>query len=256
MSKTYITISTYNESENIKPLITRIFEVFPQAHVVVIDDNSPDGTWKIVKEMAEKDVRVHLIHRTAERGRGSAGIAGFIYALKEGADYVIEMDADFSHDPIYIPAFVNCMRDFDLVLGSRFVQGGRDAARGPIRRFVTFLANLYIRAFLQIKLHDCSSCFRCFRREVLESVELEHLISDGPSILQELLFKACGMEYRIIEITIDFVDRKLGKTKLTYRHLIKGFIMVLRLRFDIFPKVKKKCPPQSQTQQETIPSGR
>ncbi len=251
MNKTFITISTYNECENIEALIRRIFEVCPECEVVVIDDNSPDGTWKIVKGMSEKDQRVHLIHRTEEKGRGSAGIAGFIYALKQGADYVIEMDADFSHDPVYIPAFVNCMRDFDLVLGSRFVQGGKDADRGPIRRFITFLANLYIRAFLQIKLHDCSSGYRCFRREVLENVELEHLISEGPSILQEILFKACRMDYRIIEIPIVFRDRTLGQTKLTYRHLIKGFIMVLRLRFDIFPKVKKKCP-SSPAQPETI----
>lgn len=229
--KSMIVLPTYNESENIRQIIKEIFEYCPNSEVLVVDDNSPDRTWELVEEIKRTDVRVHLLRRMTNRGRGSAGIEGFLYALDHGAEAVLEMDADFSHDPAYLPYFFKAIESFDVVSGSRFVQGGRDADRGWARRLITFLANCYIRFLLGFKLRDCSSGYRCFRREVLEHIDLKSMMSTGPSIVQETVLRACQLGYRVLEIPIIFCDRKHGKTKLTYRHLIDGFIMVLRLRF-------------------------
>lgn len=227
----FIIIPTYNERENIKSLIEKIFACCPNCDVLVVDDDSPDGTWEIVKEMSRHNLHIHLLHRKTDRGRGTAGIAGFKYALEHDADVFIEMDADFSHDPQYLPLFLDAIKDYDVVLGSRFVEGGQDSDRGLMRRIVTAMANMYVRALFGIKLRDCSSGYRAFRRDVLERMGLDNMISVGPSIVQEILFRACQMKSRIVEIPIVFCDRKTGQTKLTYKHLIKGFLMVLRLRF-------------------------
>lgn len=229
--KPFVMLPTYNESENVSLLIEKIHAICPMCEIVVVDDDSPDGTWKIVNDLSRTDKRVHLLHRKTNRGRGLSGIAGFQYALEHGADAVIEMDADFSHDPAYLPFFINAIKDYDVVSGSRFVQGGQDSERGWWRQLITFLANVYIRRFLRIKLCDCSSGFRCYRREVLENIGLGQLVSKGPSIVQEVLLRSCQAGYSIIEIPIIFRDRKRGKTKLTYRHLIDGFLMVARLSF-------------------------
>lgn len=241
--KTFVIVPTYNEGENITPLIKKIFEVCSNnCEVVVVDDNSPDGTWKLVEKLREQDPRIHLVHRKA-RGRGSAGIAGYRYALEHGAEAIFEMDADFSHDPAHLPHFLEAIKHYDVVSGSRFIHGGSDPERGWPRRFITFLANLYIRLVLGFKLRDCSSGYRCFRREVLENMDLDSMKSTGPSIVQETLFRALQMGYRILEIPIVFRDRMKGKTKLTYLQLIDGFLMVLRLRFSKPPK--KVCPQSS-----------
>ena len=229
--KPFIVISTYNERENIQELIEKIFSYAPTCEVVVVDDHSPDGTWKMVEEISAKNPRVHLIHRIQERGRGSAGIAGFRYALERGAEVIFEMDADFSHDPRYLPYFLSAIKDYDVVSGSRYIQNGQDVDRGWARRLITFGANVYIRQILRLKLRDCSSGYRCFRAEVLRNMQLETMKSVGPSIVQETLLRACQMGYRILEIPIVFNDRKKGQTKLTYRHLVNGFMMVLRLRW-------------------------
>lgn len=238
--KTFVILPTYNERENIEGMIQQILSVCPTCEVLVVDDDSPDGTWRIVKELSCQDARVHLLHRTTNRGRGIACIAGLLYALSHNADIVIEMDADFSHNPSYIPVFLNAAEDFDIVLGSRFVQGGADSDRGWVRRLITLLANIYVRILFGIRLHDCSSGFRCFRREVLENTGLENMTATGPEILQEMLFRSCQLGHRILEIPIVFHDRKRGKTKLKYRQLLRGFMMVLRLRFSKPPVGQKK----------------
>jgi len=233
-------LPTYNERENIGAVIDEITKFSPDSEIVVVDDDSPDRTWELVEEIRQKNSRVHLLRRTADRGRGRAGVAGFVYALEHGADAIIEMDADLSHDPAYIPSFLSTIQDYDVVSGSRFVQGGQDAKRDWYRRLITFLANKYIRLFLRFKLTDCSSGYRCYRREVLENIGLDNLIATGPAIVQEILFRACRMGYRILEIPIIFRNRRLGRTKLTYRHLIKGFLMVLKLRFSKSTAQNKK----------------
>ncbi len=229
--KAFIVVPTYNERENISILIEKIFQAAPNCHIVVADDDSPDGTWKIVEEISKQNSQVHLLHRKTNRGRGLAGIAGFMYSIQHGADVVMEMDADLSHEPSFIPFFLHAIRDYDVVSGSRYIQGGEDANRGWSRQMITFWANIYIRMFLKFKLTDCSSGYRCYRREVLEQINLNNLISTGPSIVQEILFRACQHGFQILEIPITFKDRDLGKSKLTYRHLFKGFLMVLKLRF-------------------------
>ncbi|MDP3920128.1 MAG: polyprenol monophosphomannose synthase [Candidatus Omnitrophota bacterium] len=242
--KPFVMLPTYNESENIALLIEQILRVCPSCQIVVVDDDSPDGTWRIVEEIRERDSRVHLVHRKSNRGRGISGIKGFLYALDHGADAVLEMDADFSHDPSYLPHFFSSIQEYDVVSGSRFVQGGRDADRGWLRQRITYFANLYIRIVLRIQLTDCSSGFRCYRREVLQNLNLPSMVSIGPSIVQEMLLRACQLGYDVLEIPIEFRDRQRGKTKLTYRHLINGFRMVLKLRFSKPRKKLKEGSPE------------
>ena len=229
--KPFIMIPTYNESENIAKLIDKILSLgIKDLHIVVADDNSPDGTWKIVDALSKKNKNVHLLLRKEDKGRGSAGRDGFIYCLKHGADIIVEMDADMSHNPKYIPELINGLKDADLVLGSRRLKGSREIGRGIIRRFVTFAANLYITMMLGIRVKDCNSGFRCFKRKVLEAINLEKLESKGPAIVQEVLFKAHLKGFKIKEIPITFVNRTKGHSKLGIKQLAAGYFMVLRLK--------------------------
>ena len=229
--KTFVMIPTYNESENIAALIDKILSLnIGNLHIVVADDNSPDGTWKIVEDISRKNNKVHLLLRKTDKGRGAAGRDGFIYCLKNGADVIIEMDADLSHDPKYIPLMMDELKNADLVLGSRRLKGSREVGRGIIRRFVTFGANLYITIMLGIKVKDCNSGFRCFKRKVLEAINLNRIESKGPAIVQEVLFKAYLKGFKIKEIPITFVNRIKGKSKLGLKQLAAGYFMVLRLK--------------------------
>jgi len=229
--KTFVMIPTYNEKENIGSLIDKILKLkIKNMHVVVADDNSPDGTWRIVQGIARKNRNVHLLLRKKGRGRGSAGKDGFIYCLKRGADVIVEMDADMSHDPKYIPAMLNELKNADLVLGSRRVEGSKDIGRIWFRRFITLGANLYISLMLGLKVRDCNSGFRCFKRKVLESINLENLESKGPSIVQEVLFKAHLKGFKIKEIPITFTERTKGRSKLGIPQLAAGYFMVLKLK--------------------------
>lgn len=227
--KTYVMIPTYNESENIAALIGEILNLrIKNLHIVVVDDNSPDGTSAIVKDIAKKNV--HLLIRTKNRGRGLAGKEGMLYCLKNGADTVIEMDGDFSHHPRYIPQMLREIKKYDVVLGSRLVKGGHDIGRGIVRRIITKLANFYITIMLGIRVKDCNSGFRCFRSSLLKKIRIERLESKGPAIVQEILFKAHLAGARIKEIPIDFINRTKGKSKLGLRELAMGYWMVLRLK--------------------------
>jgi len=229
--KPFIMIPTYNERENIKALIGKILKLkIKNLHIVAVDDNSPDGTWKIVEDISKKNKNIHLLLRKTDKGRGSAGRDGFIYCLKHGADIVVEMDADMSHDPKYIPALIAGLKDADLVLGSRRLKGSREVGRGLIRQFITWGANLYITLMLGIKVRDCNSGFRCFKRKVLEKIKLGKLESKGPSIVQEVLFKAHLNKFKIREIPITFVNRTKGRSKLGLNQLANGYFMVLKLK--------------------------
>lgn len=229
--KTFVVIPAYNESENVGILINKILALdIENLRVLVVDDNSPDGTGNIVKGVAEKDDRVILLTRYKRKGRGSAGIDGFKYALGHGADYIIEMDGDLSHDPKYIPDFLKTIENYDVVLGSRFVKGGKDTGRGLKRGIITKLAGIYVRGFLKIKIRDVSSGYRCFKRHIFEKVDLDNMVSGGPSIVLEKLYKIISKGFKIKEIPIVFTDRKQGKTKLDYITLLETLVMVLRLR--------------------------
>ena len=224
-------IPTYNEKENIKNLIDEILKLkIKNLDIVVVDDNSPDSTWRLVLEISRKYKNVHLLLRKKDKGRGAAGKDGFIYCLKHNADVVVEMDADFSHDPKYIPKMIDELKNADLVLGSRRVEGAKEVGRNWFRRFITWGANLYIRIILGLKVKDCNSGYRCFKRKVLEAINLDKLESKGPSIVQEVLFKAHLKGFKIKEIPITFVDRTKGASKLGIPQLAAGYFMVLKLK--------------------------
>jgi dolichol-phosphate mannosyltransferase len=232
------TVPTYNEAENIELLAAELLALGPGVEVVVVDDDSPDGTWQLVETAARSEPRLHLLHRTSDRGRGSAGRDGFVRALELGADLVVEMDADFSHHPRFVPSMVaRCLErapngsEIGLVLGSRGVPGGTDLDRSVLRRIVTLLANLYIRVLLGVSVRDCNSGFRCWRRSTLERIRVAETFSPGPAIVQELLFKTARAGIAIGEVPIEFVDRVRGDSTLTLKILLQGYTMVLRLRW-------------------------
>jgi dolichol-phosphate mannosyltransferase len=229
--KIFVMIPTYNEKENIANLIDKILNLkIKNLHIVVADDNSPDKTWKIVQKISKKKKNVHLLLRKTQRGRGLGGRDGFIYCLKHGADIIVEMDADMSHDPKYIPLMLKELKNADLVLGSRRVKGSKEIGRGFIRRTITYFANLYIRLLLGLKVKDCNSGYRCFKRKVLEKINLEKIKSKGPAIVQEVLFKAHLKGFKIKEIPITFINRRKGKSKLGFEQLVAGYFMVTKLK--------------------------
>jgi len=238
LKKVVVMIPTYNEKENIEELIREILNLpfDDDLSVLVVDDNSPDGTGEIVRHLAEKEKRVQVLVRNKRRGRGAAGIDGFKAALSLNPDYVIEMDGDFSHQPKFIPFLLSHVTRYDLILGSRFIKGGKDLDRSLLRKFITFLVRNFIKWKFQIPLKDVTSGFRCFKREVLEKVDLDDLISVGPSVVLEILYKAFLLNFRIGEVPIVFVDRKKGKTKLNLLTLFETLIMVLKFK-KIYPRL-------------------
>jgi dolichol-phosphate mannosyltransferase len=225
-----VVIPTYNERESIGSLIQEILSLPFELNILVVDDNSPDGTGTIVSKLAGGNSRVRLLTRKKRKGRGSAGVDGFKTALEMGADLIIEMDADFSHHPRHIPDLLAMSNSFDVVLGSRFVAGGADRDRGMLRQMVTRLAGLYVRTSLGIKIRDVSSGYRCFRKEVFDKVDLDDTISAGPSIVLEILYKVCLNGFSVKEVPIIFEDRRQGQTKLDIITLLETLVMVLRLR--------------------------
>jgi dolichol-phosphate mannosyltransferase len=225
-----VVIPTYNERESIEGLIREVLSLSLELNILVVDDNSPDGTGAIVSTLAEESPKVKLLTRKKRKGRGSAGVDGFKKGLEMGADLVIEMDADFSHHPRHIPDLVANANNYHVVLGSRFVAGGADRDRGMLRQMVTRLAGLYVRTSLGIKIRDVSSGYRCFRKEVFEKVDLDDMISAGPAIVLEILYKVCLNGFTIKEVPIIFEDRRQGQTKLDTITLLETLVMVLRLR--------------------------
>jgi dolichol-phosphate mannosyltransferase len=228
-----IMVPTYNEAENIADL-ARAIRGLPlpgyDVHVVVADDNSPDGTGRIVGEMGRTDPNIHALVRTKRRGRGSGGIDGFKAALALGADFVVEMDGDFSHQPKYIPDLLAALETHNMALGSRFIKGGKDANRGPHRRLITLCVRTFIRRLYKVKIRDVSSGFRAYRRAVLEAVDLDDLISVGQSIVCEILRKVDLLGFSVVEVPIVFIDRTRGKTKLDFPALLETLLMAVKFK--------------------------
>lgn len=228
--KIIATLPTYNEAENILPLIETLLRVSRSLEVLVIDDNSPDGTWRLVAQVAEQNPRVHLLHRTKERGRGTAGIAGFRKALELGADLVVEMDADWSHHPRFLRRMLRATRKADVVIGSRLVAGGGETGRSPLRTLITHLANLYIRLVLGLPVNDCTSGYRVFRRWVLEKTDWNAVKATGPAIVQEVLYASRALGARIVEVPILFEERRAGVSTFNSKIMAAGLLAQLRLR--------------------------
>jgi dolichol-phosphate mannosyltransferase len=235
MKKAIIIIPTYNESDNAENIIRAVFAEQPKVpdvelHILIVDDNSPDGTSNIVKSLQETNDRLHLISREGKMGLGTAYVAGFKYGLQKGFDYLFEMDADFSHDPDEIPNFLREIKEYDVVLGSRYITGA-NVANWPLRRLLlSYYANKYARFVTSIKLNDATGGFKCFRREVLESIDLDDIRSNGYSFQIEMNFRAWRKKFRIKEIPIVFVDRRAGTSKMNKAIVREAMLMVWKLK--------------------------
>ena len=226
-----VIVPTYNERENIGPLLDQLMELPERVDVLVVDDASPDRTADLVKERAAREPRIHLLQRAGKLGLGSAYVEGFRYALAQGAEYIFEMDADFSHDPQAIGSFLAAAQDADVVLGSRYLHGVR-VVNWPLNRLIlSRAANVYTRVVTGLPVHDATGGFKCFRRRALEGIRLDRVRSDGYAFQIEVSFKCWKRGFRIREIPIVFVDRRAGVSKMNRRIIWEAAGMVWRLRF-------------------------
>jgi len=227
-----VIVPTYNERENITRLIGAILEQDSRLEVLVVDDGSPDGTGDIVTSIMQHEPRIHILRRPRKMGLGTAYIAGFRWALEQGYDLVFEMDADFSHDPAHLPQFLRAVEEADLVLGSRYRNGKVTVVNWPIRRLLlSYFANVYARVVTGLPVWDATGGFKCFRRKVLEAIDLSHVRSNGYAFQIEMSFRAWRKHFKIVEIPIVFVDRTEGQSKMSRSIVREAIWMVWRLRF-------------------------
>lgn len=230
--KILVFLPTYNESGNIEPLMDAILALDPALDILVVDDDSPDGTWQLVEKRAAENPRIHLLHRKNTRGRGTAGLAAFAYAHDHGYDAAVEMDADFSHNPKFMPSLLEPIKtdEADIVLGSRLIEGGGEVGRHSLRRVVTLAANFYIRTLLKLRIRDCTTGYRVFNRRALEAIPWTKLSAPGPEVLQEILLAATNANLRITERPIIFEERRAGQSTFNYRIMINSIRYVWRNR--------------------------
>lgn len=228
--KSLIIIPTYNELENIRKMIPDILGRYDHVDILVVDDNSPDGTGIFVEQLTKETDRVKIIKRPSKMGLGTAYIQGFKYALQNGYDYIFEMDADYSHDPKEIKNFFEAIKDSDLVLGSRY-KTGVNVVNWPMRRLMlSYFANSYTRFVTGLPVRDATGGFKCFRRKVLESINLDEIKSNGYAFQIEMTFKAYKKGFKIVEIPIIFIDRYQGKSKMSKKIVREAVLMVWKLR--------------------------
>jgi len=226
-----VIVPTYNERENITRLIGAILQQDDRLDILIVDDGSPDGTGEIVEGVMQHEARLHIIKRPRKMGLGTAYIAGFRWALQEGYEIVFEMDADFSHDPAHLPQFLRAVEDADLVLGSRYRNGKVTVVNWPIKRLLlSYFANVYARVVTGLPVWDATGGFKCFRRKVLEAIDLSHVRSNGYAFQIEMSFRAWRKHFRIVEIPIVFVDRTEGQSKMSGSIVREAVWMVWRLR--------------------------
>ncbi len=236
-----IVIPTYNEADNITKIIPEIMQqpIDMPFTIIVIDDNSPDGTGKLVEEMARTDERIQVIHRPAKMGLGTAYITAFKHALANpDVKYIIEMDADFSHNPQRIPEMLDKIQHCDIVVGSRYING-ISVVNWPLRRLIlSYSANFYARWVTGVPLQDVTSGFKCFRRHVLETIDLDSIHSNGYAFQVEMNFRASRLGFRFIEIPIIFVDRHAGTSKLERNIVWEALLICWRLRLGLYKRGK------------------
>jgi len=229
-SKALVIIPTFNESENIERIINKVFEYTPDIHILVVDDNSPDGTADLVKNLQKQFPTVHLLQREKKDGLGQAYLAGFKFALQNGYEYIFEMDADFSHDPKEIPNFLQAIDEADLVLGSRYIRGV-NVVNWPLKRLLlSYFANVYTRFVTGMPVRDATGGYKCFRREVLEKLDFDRIHSSGYAFQIELTYKAWRKGFKVKEIPIIFVDRVYGQSKLSRAIMWEAMFLVWKLR--------------------------
>jgi dolichol-phosphate mannosyltransferase len=228
-----IIIPTYNERENLPKIIPAVFAQLPQANILVVDDLSPDGTGEIADGFAQTDPRVHVIHREGPRGLGNAYTHGFKWALKENYEFIFEMDADFSHQPRYLPNFLRAAESADLVLGCRYMPGGGIEGWGPHRLLISRGGNFYARMVLGLPHRDLTGGFKCFRRRALQSIDLDQINCNGYGFQIELTWHVSQAGLKIAEIPIVFPDRTEGVSKMSAAIFHEALLAVWRMRLDI-----------------------
>lgn len=228
--KAFVVIPTYNEKDNVRSLTSAVLAQHPDLHILFVDDNSPDGTGSIIDDLVAEHDRVHVLHRAGKLGLGSAYREGFKVALAMGADYLLEMDADFSHDPATLPLFLAAISESDLVIGSRYLNGV-SVVNWPIRRLIlSYFASVYTRWVTGLQLRDCTSGFKCFRRSAIEAIDLTRVKSDGYSFQIEMNYRCMEKGFRITEIPIIFIDRHAGSSKMSGSIVREAVLMVWKLR--------------------------
>jgi dolichol-phosphate mannosyltransferase len=226
-----VCLPTYDEIDNLQPMVEGILAVAPQLEILVIDDASPDGTGRLADELAARDGRVHVLHRAGKQGLGRAYLAGFAWALERDYRLVLEMDCDFSHDPKYLPAMLSAAGEADLVLGSRYVPGGGTQNWGLGRRFISRAGSLYARTILGLSVRDLTGGFKCFRREVLEAIGLDRVECSGYAFQIELTYRAVRRGFQVREVPIVFADRRVGQSKMSRRIVVEAIRKVWAIRF-------------------------
>jgi len=226
-----VIIPTYNEAMNIGSLVPQVLAQDPRLEVLIVDDNSPDGTGQMAVALAEREPRVHVLQREGKRGLGTAYLTGFRWALDHGYDYLFEMDADFSHDPNHLKEFLTAIQDADLVLGSRYLGGRVTVVNWPMTRLLlSYAANIYARRVIGLSIWDLTGGFKCFRRQVLEAIDLSEVRSNGYAFQIEMSVRAWRKKFRLKEIPITFVDRTEGQSKMNRTIVREAIWMVPRLR--------------------------
>lgn len=228
--RSLVIIPTYNEIDNIKNIIEQVLPQHESIEILIVDDNSPDGTGKVVLEIMKETNRVHLIERSGKLGLGTAYVEGFKYAIANKYDFVLEMDADFSHSPNDLPRLIEAIQSNDLVIGSRYIEGV-NVVNWPMSRLIlSYFASYYVKIITGMRIDDPTGGFKCFRREVLEQIDLDQIISDGYSFQVEMNYRAYCKNYRIKEIPIVFYERRVGDSKMSKHIVWEAIWMVWRLR--------------------------
>jgi dolichol-phosphate mannosyltransferase len=244
--RTLIVIPTYNERGNIEQLITQILATAPDVDVLIIDDNSPDGTGHLADEIHARLPQVSVMHRPGKQGLGTAYLRGFAYALEHAYDFVFEMDADFSHDPRYLPRFLAAVQGpdaADLVIGSRYIPGGDTPNWSALRKFISGGGNIFARAVLGIPVHDCTSGYRCYRTTALASLNLDQVRAQGYAFQVEMAYAMWRSGYHVREVPIVFEDRRVGQSKMSRSIFVEAFTWVLSTRINGSPVVRKGPRP-------------
>jgi dolichol-phosphate mannosyltransferase len=228
-----IVVPTYNERENLPILLDAVFAVEADAHVLVVDDASPDGTGQVADDLAGRDTRVHVLHRSGKRGLGTAYVEGFRWGLQQGFDVLIEMDADMSHDPRYLPALLSALEDgADVAVGSRNIPEGGVEGWGIGRQFVSKGGSLYSRLVLGINVHDLTTGFKAYKRATIERIDLDRVHSNGYAFQIETTFRAICKGLHVVEVPILFVDRRVGQSKMSRRIFLEAIRIPWKLRLD------------------------
>ena len=229
-----IVVPTYNELDNLGPLTAAALKAVPQAHILVVDDNSPDGTGELADRLAEQDERIRVLHREGKLGLGTAYVAGFRYGLARGYQFFLEMDADFSHDPGFLGSMLAAARrGADVVLGSRYVKGGGTENWGLGRKILSRGGSVYARTVLGVRVRDLTGGFKCFRRRVLETLDLDAVGSEGYSFQIEMTYRALHAGFVVEEVPIVFVDRRVGQSKISRAIFAEAIWMVWKLRLGL-----------------------